>query len=123
MLYFVQRTQSSALHFIDQQGNRIDTPLYHATFIRAAADGSRVTRLLTSDAFGFGYPSISSDGRTLVFSSVDNMTALAQHLCAGGSYTNAVLQQFGPRVRVVRYTVGGQPATIALNAGRPELQP
>jgi Tol biopolymer transport system component len=122
-LYFEQRLVLKQLQLSDEQGSPFLGLQERTAIWRANADGSSATLLIGQDAFGFGPLNLTADGKAMIFSSVDNETGLLQHLPAKGQLTPALLQQFGPRVRIQRYDVGASITTLLVGAGMPAVQP
>lgn len=122
-IYFEHRTVVKQLPLTDQLGNQFLGLQERTGIWRANADGSSATLLIGQDAFGFGALNLTPDGKALIFSSVDNETGLLLHLPAKGRLTQALLQQFGPRVRLQRYDIGAAVATLLVGAGMPAVRP
>lgn len=80
--------------------------------------------ILSQQAYGFGPLTVTPDGGSLLFSRVDNASALWRHRLPGNRFNAHLLASYGPAVRVqVLNTATGAVKTLMLNAGRPAVQP
>jgi len=122
-LYFVNRTPGMVLSLRNPARQAVTSRTYTSAIFRANGDGGHLLRLVSDDAYGFGPLSLTPDNRSLVFSRVDNLWRLWNHRLPNGSYTDAQLRQYGPRVSIQRFISGQTALTLALNAGRPAVQP
>jgi Tol biopolymer transport system component len=122
-LYFEHRIVIKQLPFKDAYGYQFVGVQRRTGIWRANADGTAPTLLLGQDAFGFGPLNLTPDGKMMIYSSVDNETTLEQHLPANGRITQALLQRYGPRVRIQRYAIGDGVKTLRIGAGMPAVQP
>ncbi len=122
-LYFVNRTPGMVLALRNPARQAVTSQTYTSAIFRANGDGGHLLRLVSDDAYGFGPLSLTPDNRSLVFSRVDNLWRLWNHRLPNGSYTDAQLRQYGPRVSIQRFISGQTALTLALDAGRPAVQP
>jgi hypothetical protein len=120
-LYFVQRRPGAVLHATDAFKNPRDLRIFTSAIEQAHADGTHVTRVFSADAFGFGALNLTSDGRSLIFSRVDNDWALWRH--RHGNVLPATQGPYAPTVRILRLDLGRGTSTLATNAGNPAVQP
>src|SRR5207244_3903001 len=102
LLYFVRRVQSGVLNLQDELGNKVPMPTYSSSIWRANADGMHPVRLLSQEAQSFGPLRLTSDGRSLILSRVDNVWDLWRHRLPGDRYTYALVRQYGPQVQIER---------------------
>jgi dipeptidyl aminopeptidase/acylaminoacyl peptidase len=123
ILYFVKRVPGKVLRMHDAAGNAVALQTEASQIWRANGNGSQPLRLLSEDAYGFGPLNLTPDGRAIIFSRVDNDWGIWQHRLAGTRFNQAIISQFGPRVRIERFDSGRLPVTIAADAGRPAVQP
>jgi WD40-like Beta Propeller Repeat len=123
-LYFVRRIAGKTLMLRDSANIPMSSQIYTSEIWRVDADGSHVTRILSEPAYGFGPLSVSSDGRTIFFSSVGTDSRLWQHRLSGNRFDERLLKKYGPEVKLQRVDVGtGTVVTLVTNAGRPAVQP
>jgi hypothetical protein len=122
-LYFTRRAPGRTLHMIDGSGNRVGFQTFVSSIWRANADGTHVLRLLSENAFAFGPLNVTPDGRSLIYSRVDNDLNLYNHRLPGDRFTDQMVKLYGPTVNVERFDSGQRPVVIAPNAGRPAVQP
>jgi len=134
-LYFVRRTGKQLMHmtgpfYVRANGSVMgsDEPRDDLAFVTSIwmtqANGSHPVRITSLDAFGTGPLQVTRDGRSLIFSLVDNPWNLYHHLLPSGRYTAALLQRYGPHVSIRRLDlVTGRITTIIRDAGRPAVQP
>jgi Tol biopolymer transport system component len=122
-LYFTEQTPGKVLQLKDQLGNKVQLVTNITSIWRANANGTHLLRLVSADAYGFGPLSLTPDGTSLIYSSVDNDWNLYNHRLAGNRYTDALLKQYGPKVQVMRFDSGKRPVVIAPSAGQPAVQP
>ncbi len=120
-LYFVRRTAIGELSFTSPQTGAYAAQMYTSAVWSARADGSRTALLLARDAHALGPLRVRAGNSSIVYSSVDNMTSLAYHLLPGHSYTAALIQRYGPQVRIERYMPGGGTMTLLRGAGSPAV--
>lgn len=122
-LYFVNRTPGMVLSLRNPARQAVTSRTYTSAILRANGDGGHLLRLVSDDAYGFGPLSLTPDNRSLVFSRVDNLWRLWNHRLPNGSYTDAQLRRYGPHVSIQRFISGQTALTLALDAGRPAVQP
>lgn len=122
-LYFVNRTPGMILSLRNPARQAVTSRTYTSAIFRANGNGGHLLRLVSDDAYGFGPLSLTPDNRSLVFSRVDNLWRLWNHRLPNGSYTDAQLRQYGPHVSIQRFISGQTALTLALDAGRPAVQP
>jgi dipeptidyl aminopeptidase/acylaminoacyl peptidase len=123
-VYFVRRTVQGTLHYQDLQGDPGQSNVYRTEIWRAATAGGRPVTVLSEDAYGFGRLSVTSDGRSLIFGSVDNATSLWEHRLPGDQITTQLLETYGPTVSVQRLNLAtGAVRTLVANASWPAVQP
>lgn len=119
-LDFVRRVPGRLLPLIVNTMKE-DVPTYSTAIYNIGADGGRPRQVVPlQDAYGFGPLHPAADGTTLFFSRVDNMLNLWRHRLPDGSYTDALVRQYGPTVSIQRFD-GKRLSTIARNAGRPQV--
>jgi hypothetical protein len=121
-LYFVQRVPGRVLKMTDPNGNSVSIATYTTILWQADARGTYLQRLAIENAYGTGFLQVTPDGRSLVYSRVDNAWSLWQHRLSGGRFTDAMLQRYGPKVRIERLDLGRQPVTILAGVGLPAVQ-
>ena len=122
-LYFVQRTPIGGFAFTSPQTGDYRAQVYTSAVWRARADGSMPALVLAQDAYAFGPLTIRAGGASIIYSSVDNMTALAYHLLPNHTYTPTLFQRYGPQVRIQQYVSGSGITTLLRGAGNPAAQP
>lgn len=121
-LVYVLRKPDRILHMTDRNGNHLDDTVYATSIWQADANGTHPRRLVTMDAYGTGVPTATADGRTLVFSRVDNDWKLWQH--RGPRNVVSTVAANNPMVRIQRLDLpSGKLRTLQSNAGRPAVQP
>jgi hypothetical protein len=104
-------------------------PALSLTFNRSAlwlapANGSEPVKLVDRAAYAFGEPSPAADGSFVVFTRIENASELWENRLAGDTYTQALLDEFGPEARIQGFDrESGQLSTLATNAFRPRVQP
>jgi Tol biopolymer transport system component len=90
----------------------------------APADGSEPVKLVDRAAYAFGEPSPASDGSFVVFTRIDNSSDLWENRLEGATYTQALLDEYGPEARIQRYDMStGELTTLVTNGFRPKVQP
>jgi hypothetical protein len=90
----------------------------------APADGLDVIKLVDRAVYAFGEPSPATDGSFVVLTRIENSTELWENRLDGDAYTQALLDEFGPRARIQRYdTASGELSTLVMDAFRPKVQP
>jgi hypothetical protein len=123
-LYFEQRTPGKTLLLYKATDVLITSTAYTSAIWRADADGTHLTRLFSQDAYAFGPLRITSDGTALIFTRIDNATALAAYMRGVTNLTPQLEQRYGPFTAIERLDLGtGQATTIAARANRPAVQP
>lgn len=122
ILYFVQRTKSKILRLMDSTGRVMEIPTYNSAVWRANASGLQPRKLVHVSAYGFGPITTTNQGRTILFSRVDNDTNLWRHRLRNGSFTPRLLALYGPTVRIERLDAAGM-TTLVAAAGQPVAQP
>jgi hypothetical protein len=122
-LYFVQRTMIGGFAFTSPQTGDYTAQVYTSAVWRARADGSMPALVLAQDAYGLGPLTIQAGASSIIYSSVDNMTALAYHLLPNHVYSAALLQRYGPQVRIQQYVPGSGITTLLSGGGNPAVQP
>lgn len=120
-LYFVHRTPGPILQASDAYRNHRELHIIRSKVDRARADGTHITELYSTDAFGLGTLNVTRDGASLIFSRVDNDWALWRH--RQGNVLPATLGRYAPQVRILRLSIGRGESILAMNAGSPVVQP
>jgi hypothetical protein len=123
ILYFVQRTVIGEFAFNNPQVGAYAAQVYTSAVWRARTDGSMPALMLAQDAYGLGPLTIQARDASIIYSSVDNMTALAYHLSPNHTYTAPLFQRYGPQVRIQEYVPGSGVTTLLSGAGNPAVQP
>jgi hypothetical protein len=101
--------------------NQRDLRVFTSAIGQAQADGTHVSGLFAADAFGLSALNLTRDGRSLVFSRVDNDWALWRHRT--GNVLPPTQGPYAPTVRILRLDLGRGVSMLATNAGRPAVQP
>jgi hypothetical protein len=101
--------------------NQRDLRIFTSAVEQARGDGTHVSRIFAADAFGCSALNLTRDGRSLVFSRVDNDWALWRHRT--GNVLPPTQGPYAPTVRILRLDLGRGTHTVAANAGRPAVQP
>lgn len=123
-LYFERRRPSrTRITMVDVTGNTVTFQPNITSLWSAHADGASEKQLLAEDAFGFGRPAVTGDGRSIIFSRVDNDWRLWNHRLTGNRFSPALIRQYGPSVSIQRFDSSGGLVTIATHAGLPSVQP
>jgi hypothetical protein len=117
----VQRTFVREFNGRDALGNPRGLRIYRSAIYRADAAGMSMVRLYSADAYGFGTLNLTPDGRSLIFSQVDNDWEIWRH--RKGNVLAPDQGKYGPKVQIQRLDIGKGPVTLAHNAGLPVVQP
>jgi hypothetical protein len=122
-LYFVRRVAEQTLGFHDTNANNVPSTVYRSEIWRVDSAGLHPVKILSQQAYGFGPPTVTPDGGSIIFSRVDNASTLWQHRLPGDRFDASLLASYGPAVRVQRLNLAtGAVRTLMQNAGRPAVQ-
>ena len=75
--------------------------------------------LLRRPVYSYGRIQPTPDGRSLIFSSVDNCDVLWQHRLPGDTFDANLVKLYGPHVRIQKLDIGGALQTLAMDGGTP----
>jgi hypothetical protein len=126
LLYLARRAIGATVHAGCPCGN---LPMMRCEIWRANADASHLVQITQRDAYTFGPIQLSADGRTAVFSVVDNQWDLwRQSLLHGlhlleGEDAATLLAQHGPRISIAGQDLKMHKLkTLVVDASRPAVQ-
>lgn len=120
-LFFQQRIPAQVLGTSD---NSWVHTAFRTSIMRARADGTGLTRLITIDAYTLGPLRPTTDGRSLIFSRIDNPWDLWRHRLPDGTVPYSMVGRYGPKVSIQRFNIARRNLTVLVRgAGRPGVQP
>lgn len=115
-LYYQEQQVSHPLPF---KPNYVASSSRISTIWSVNPSGTERTMLLRQPVYVYGRIQPTPDGRSLIFSSVDNCDVLWQHRLTGDTYDGNLVKLYGPHVWVQKLDIGGALHTLAVDGGTP----
>ena len=115
-IYYSEQRVSHVLPF---KPDHAQSPSMISTIWSVTPSGTERTMLLRQPVYVYGRIQPTPDGRSLIFSSVDNCDVLWQHRLPGDTFDANLLKLYGPHVRIQKLDIGGALQTLAVDGGTP----